>query len=102
MPAQPAIAGHRTFQGPGGGEGPWWVNENSPSGITLDVTVGEYYILFGNIDSYSGPVLVTVLGSGDPYIRRVLAIDTGAVTFVPDTAEALIMLHKITGTVHVE
>lgn len=81
----------------GGGEGPWWVGESGT--ITLDTVAGEYYILFGNLDSYSstGNVIVTTLEGA----YRVLVTESGSSTFTA-VSEAILMLHKLAGTITVQ
>ena len=85
----------------GGGEGPWWVNEDGAA-ITLDVVAGDYFILFGDAAVGDGDYdhdrcLLTTLGDGNQ--RRMLAMTTGSFT-ISANSERLLMLHKITSTIY--
>jgi hypothetical protein len=80
-----------------GGEGPWWFFNSATSFTT---TVGDYYMLFGQIDSYSfdsGSGIVTVFSGADD-LRRILVLESGSLTITP-IVEGLNGLHKIAGTV---
>jgi hypothetical protein len=81
----------------GGGEGPWWFFGSATS---FTVTEGDYFMLFGEIDSYSfdsGSGYATVLG-GSAYLRRIIVQTSGSMTITP-VVEQTLGLHKIAGTV---
>ena len=93
MPTPVVIHGEATF-GAAGGEGPWWVGESGS--ITFDAIADAYYIVFGDIATYSGDIILTVLGSTDQ--RRLFANSSGSVTLTAPIEEML-MLHKLAGTI---
>ena len=123
MPAQPAIAGGRTFQGPGGGasEGPWvWRHYCSP--VSFEVVEGEHWVIwtmhcylpytggFGDADGYgviTGGAIEGVVpeapeaGASQSGLYEVEITGTGTLTFTPfgtygGSADSVVLLaHRI-------
>lgn len=92
-----------TPSGGGGGEGPWWISAIDGE-IDIDVTAGDFYMLWGPLGGYGGSGVSTLpLSSPDPdtgtyYVYLVECLETASAQFWTN-AEAPIVIHKMGGTV---
>ena len=89
MPAQPAISGSRTFQGPGGGgggEGPWVYTYREVGNVLVDGLAGDQWILWTEPTGVADPSVASGPAAISVFVNGVWILSFGA----DGTAEVLI------------